>query len=153
AVGSILGQEPILDGSLIGLCETNDELDRCMGPTEFAPQRRRDDLGEPAATQSISVGALRKTSSGMGLNLSLFIRMRHPTAPLVTLTSRRIYSICVREGDIQRPSKIPMQCGSASSESTGNSDAKSKAAQYVRMSTDYQKYSTENQADAIAKYA
>ena len=28
-----------------------------------------------------------------------------------------------------------------------------RAAQYVRMSTDHQKYSTENQADAIAAYA
>ena len=28
-----------------------------------------------------------------------------------------------------------------------------RAAQYVRMSTDHQKYSTENQAEAIAAYA
>jgi hypothetical protein len=28
-----------------------------------------------------------------------------------------------------------------------------RAAQYVRMSTEHQKYSTENQADAIAHYA
>lgn len=28
-----------------------------------------------------------------------------------------------------------------------------RAAQYVRMSTDHQRYSTENQADAIARYA
>lgn len=28
-----------------------------------------------------------------------------------------------------------------------------RAAQYVRMSTDHQKYSTENQSDAIAAYA
>ncbi|MGZ6037863.1 MAG: recombinase family protein, partial [Phenylobacterium sp.] len=28
-----------------------------------------------------------------------------------------------------------------------------RAAQYVRMSTDHQRYSTENQADAIAAYA
>ena len=28
-----------------------------------------------------------------------------------------------------------------------------KAAQYVRMSTDHQRYSTENQSDAIARYA
>ena len=39
-----------------------------------------------------------------------------------------------------------------------NADAKSigkpvSAAQYVRMSTDHQKYSTENQADAIKQYA
>ena len=28
-----------------------------------------------------------------------------------------------------------------------------RAAQYLRMSTDHQKYSTENQADAIAEFA
>jgi hypothetical protein len=28
-----------------------------------------------------------------------------------------------------------------------------RAAQYVRMSTDHQRYSTENQADAIGQYA
>ena len=28
-----------------------------------------------------------------------------------------------------------------------------RAAQYVRMSTEHQKYSTENQADALAQYA
>jgi len=28
-----------------------------------------------------------------------------------------------------------------------------RAAQYVRMSTDHQRYSTENQAEAIAEYA
>ncbi len=33
------------------------------------------------------------------------------------------------------------------------SGALSRAAQYVRMSTEHQKYSTENQADAIAQYA
>lgn len=32
-------------------------------------------------------------------------------------------------------------------------DAPTRAAQYVRMSTDHQRYSTENQADAIAAYA
>lgn len=34
-----------------------------------------------------------------------------------------------------------------------NSRAKRRAAEYVRMSTDHQKYSTENQSDAIRKYA
>jgi DNA invertase Pin-like site-specific DNA recombinase len=34
-----------------------------------------------------------------------------------------------------------------------NSPAKRRAAEYVRMSTDHQKYSTENQSDAIRKYA
>ena len=38
----------------------------------------------------------------------------------------------------------------------GNSDEKParliRAAQYVRMSTEHQKYSTENQADIIAEY-
>jgi DNA invertase Pin-like site-specific DNA recombinase len=29
----------------------------------------------------------------------------------------------------------------------------SRAAEYVRMSTEHQKYSTENQADAIRRYA
>jgi DNA invertase Pin-like site-specific DNA recombinase len=34
-----------------------------------------------------------------------------------------------------------------------NSPPKRRAAEYVRMSTDHQKYSTENQSDAIRKYA
>jgi hypothetical protein len=33
------------------------------------------------------------------------------------------------------------------------SDRATRAAQYVRMSTEHQRYSTENQADAIRKYA
>jgi DNA invertase Pin-like site-specific DNA recombinase len=37
--------------------------------------------------------------------------------------------------------------------STKTASALLKAAQYVRMSTDHQKYSTENQAEAIAQYA
>lgn len=36
---------------------------------------------------------------------------------------------------------------------TSGADAPPRAAQYVRMSTEHQKYSTENQADAIARYA
>ena len=36
---------------------------------------------------------------------------------------------------------------------TGHPEQASRAAQYVRMSTDHQKYSTANQADAIAVYA
>ncbi|HQY42668.1 MAG TPA: recombinase family protein [Paracoccaceae bacterium] len=34
-----------------------------------------------------------------------------------------------------------------------NSSPKRRAAEYVRMSTDHQKYSTENQSDAIRRYA
>ena len=34
-----------------------------------------------------------------------------------------------------------------------NSPQRRRAAEYVRMSTDHQKYSTENQSDAIRKYA
>lgn len=33
------------------------------------------------------------------------------------------------------------------------SEPKRRAAQYVRMSTEHQRYSTENQSDAIARYA
>jgi len=36
---------------------------------------------------------------------------------------------------------------------TGHPGRAYRAAQYVRMSTDHQKYSTQNQADAIAAYA
>lgn len=39
----------------------------------------------------------------------------------------------------------------ASGDDDGNANA--RAAEYVRMSTEHQKYSTENQADAIGKYA
>lgn len=35
----------------------------------------------------------------------------------------------------------------------GNGRGMKKAAMYVRMSTDHQKYSTENQEDAIREYA
>jgi predicted site-specific integrase-resolvase len=35
----------------------------------------------------------------------------------------------------------------------GNAQEGTRAAQYVRMSTDYQQYSTANQVDAIAAYA
>ena len=38
-------------------------------------------------------------------------------------------------------------------ETSGEAPALVRAAQYVRMSTDHQKYSTENQAEAIAEYA
>ncbi|SMX36752.1 Recombinase [Octadecabacter ascidiaceicola] len=44
--------------------------------------------------------------------------------------------------------------GSLNSDQGGSSNRKiRKAAQYVRMSTDHQRYSTENQSDAIARYA
>ncbi|MEP2758523.1 MAG: recombinase family protein [Hyphomicrobiales bacterium] len=44
--------------------------------------------------------------------------------------------------------------GSLNSDQGGSSSRKMrKAAQYVRMSTDHQRYSTENQSDAIARYA
>jgi DNA invertase Pin-like site-specific DNA recombinase len=46
-----------------------------------------------------------------------------------------------------------MRRGPRSSEPGDKASAQTKAAQYVRMSTDHQKYSTENQADTIAKYA
>ena len=36
---------------------------------------------------------------------------------------------------------------------TASEAKKSRAAQYVRMSTDQQQYSTQNQADKIAEYA
>jgi DNA invertase Pin-like site-specific DNA recombinase len=39
------------------------------------------------------------------------------------------------------------------SEADGSAPAAIRAAQYVRMSTEHQRYSTENQADAIAQYA
>src|SRR5690348_2466938 len=38
-------------------------------------------------------------------------------------------------------------------EVTGTQDVSIKAAEYVRMSTEHQKYSTENQSDIIRKYA
>ena len=40
-----------------------------------------------------------------------------------------------------------------STKEPANSPPKRRAAEYVRMSTDHQKYSTENQSDAIRKYA
>ena len=40
-----------------------------------------------------------------------------------------------------------------STKEPANSPPKRRAAEYVRMSTDHQKYSTENQSDAIQKYA
>lgn len=48
-------------------------------------------------------------------------------------TSRQILGTMVREAELRSDSK--------------------RAAQYVRMSTDHQRYSTDNQADAIAAYA
>ena len=39
------------------------------------------------------------------------------------------------------------------SHSGGTTEKPIRAAQYVRMSTEHQKYSTENQADAIRQYA
>jgi DNA invertase Pin-like site-specific DNA recombinase len=41
----------------------------------------------------------------------------------------------------------------AASQSGGTVEGPVRAAQYVRMSTDHQKYSTENQADALQRYA
>jgi DNA invertase Pin-like site-specific DNA recombinase len=38
-------------------------------------------------------------------------------------------------------------------ETVPHDDQRGRAAQYVRMSTDHQKYSTQNQEDAIAEYA
>ena len=38
-------------------------------------------------------------------------------------------------------------------ENSCEEDSRRKAAQYVRMSTEHQRYSTENQADAIKRYA
>lgn len=46
-----------------------------------------------------------------------------------------------------------MQDGGPSSRRGDAGDAPLRVAQYVRMSTDHQRYSTENQADIIAKYA
>ena len=46
-----------------------------------------------------------------------------------------------------------MRRGPSSRELGDKTGIRSKAAQYVRMSTEHQKYSTENQADTIAKYA
>ena len=49
-----------------------------------------------------------------------------------------------------------MNLGEVEFERTGvrvNSGFAARAAEYVRMSTDHQKYSTENQSDAIAQYA
>src|SRR5712664_648842 len=42
---------------------------------------------------------------------------------------------------------------SVSNSSDGTTRQVVRAAQYVRMSTEHQKYSTENQADVIAQYA
>src|ERR1044071_5198299 len=41
----------------------------------------------------------------------------------------------------------------AASQSGGTGEGPVRAAQYVRMSTDHQKYSTENQAEALQRYA
>lgn len=46
-----------------------------------------------------------------------------------------------------------MQFGTGFERRSGTPAAPSRAAQYVRMSTDHQRYSTENQAEAIARYA
>lgn len=46
-----------------------------------------------------------------------------------------------------------MIAGSVNAESPDDRQPPVRAAQYVRMSTDHQKYSTENQADIIAAYA
>ena len=40
----------------------------------------------------------------------------------------------------------------AASQSGGTVEGPVRAAQYVRMSTDHQKYSTENQAEALQRY-
>lgn len=40
-----------------------------------------------------------------------------------------------------------------STKEPANSPPKRRAVEYVRMSTDHQKYSTENQSDAIRRYA
>jgi len=47
-----------------------------------------------------------------------------------------------------------MRSGDHNNKNQSSGDERSrKAAMYVRMSTDHQKYSTENQADAIREYA
>jgi DNA invertase Pin-like site-specific DNA recombinase len=48
---------------------------------------------------------------------------------------------------------IPVGPAYAASQSGGTVEGPVRAAQYVRMSTDHQKYSTENQADALQRYA
>ncbi|WP_163068061.1 recombinase family protein, partial [Acinetobacter baylyi] len=46
-----------------------------------------------------------------------------------------------------------MEGQNKSEESTIGEQQRQRAAMYVRMSTDHQKYSTENQADVIRDYA
>lgn len=50
-------------------------------------------------------------------------------------------------------SELAMLPGRRLGETADDSDTESRAAQYVRMSTEHQKYSTANQAAAIANYA
>ena len=49
--------------------------------------------------------------------------------------------------------ELSLQLGNASEAAAKNPQDQIRAAQYVRMSTEHQKYSTENQAEVIARYA
>lgn len=51
------------------------------------------------------------------------------------------------------PPRVPGLSHSIRRGANSGSDRAKRAAQYVRMSTEHQRYSTENQADAIRKYA
>jgi len=71
-------------------------------------------------------------------------------APWVTIP--RSYGFVPYQGC--RDKGREMRSGDHNNKNQSSGDERSrKAAMYVRMSTDHQKYSTENQADAIREYA
>src|SRR5665647_1556770 len=54
---------------------------------------------------------------------------------------------------IEISESLPVEHAFGAGQSGESSDNPVRAAQYVRMSTDHQKYSTENQAEALQHYA
>jgi hypothetical protein len=74
------------------------------------------------------------------------------------LQARRIHNplaafLCLKERDVAGEINLVSRFAT-SSESIGTAMRESvPAAQYVRMSTEHQRYSTENQSDAILQYA
>ena len=75
-----------------------------------------------------------------------FLREGHRFAPLLRLTRRQV-TIWAKNQTFSSGPKM------SNNQKNDGSLVTRRAAMYVRMSTDHQKYSTENQADAIREYA
>src|SRR4051794_23832617 len=80
----------------------------------------------------------RKVVSRKSPKFSVVLGKRHSCAPWRSLADRPLTRPSFSGTSTVIPTEPP---------------AMIRAAQYVRMSTEHQKYSTENQGDAIARYA